>query len=297
MNLFRIEPFSTPFGERQFLIREALFHLVDILIFTSVIPVESYSPDIFGRFGVIQHIGYIMVGKVTIVIPGDDAAILHLILFQGRPHVILDKIVRHISVIDTRFPCLHRLRFVLDSQAPNRKSLCFIALDILDKIVRPRLIKFLFQFSTTEHVVVGLHPCGRRPRADIENKVIPYLLLRHFNHRELEFTVGRNIKRLQTAVILRYIIIARARKVATVHIGSYHRISYSIFAIISIYNLLLFLFRQFGKRFCRRIRDSSSKTDHFIILMIGVYINISIVTHHSGIKKFGGSLAHHSSIL
>ena len=76
VNLFRIEPFSTPFGERQFLIREALFHLVDILIFTSVIPVESYSPDIFGRFGVIQHIGYIMVGKVTIVIPGDDAAIL-----------------------------------------------------------------------------------------------------------------------------------------------------------------------------------------------------------------------------
>ena len=206
--------------------------------------------------------------------------------------------MRHISVIDTRFPCLHRLRFVLDSQCPNRESLRFVALDILDKIVRPRLIKLLFQFSTTEHVVVGLHPCGRRPRADIEYKIIPYLLLRHFNHRELELTVGRNIKRLQTTIIFRHIIIARARKVATVHIGSYHRIAYSIFGIIiSIYNLLLLLFRQFGKCFCRCIRDSSSKTDHFIILMIGVYIDISIVTYHSGIKKFGRSLVHHFSIL
>ena len=127
-----------------------------------------------GEFGLIRHLTdrIEIKNNSTIKGVGDDAAILHLILFQGRPHVILDKIVRHISVIDTRFPCLHRLRFVLDSQAPNRKSLCFIALDILDKIVRPRLIKFLFQFSTTEHVVVRSEE--RRVGKECRSRWSPY---------------------------------------------------------------------------------------------------------------------------
>ena len=147
----------------------------------------------------------------------------------------------------------------MNRDAPDGNSFSLVRLDELRVVVGPGLIELRFQFSTVEHVIVGLHERRWTPRAAKESERSASGGHRLLDEGNAELPVVVDAEGLQLLVAFVDVGVASGREIAAVNVGSSNRVTDAFVRIkVGVQNFPLFGRRQFRKNLSGRIGECAA---------------------------------------
>ncbi|OPZ76828.1 MAG: hypothetical protein BWY77_01812 [bacterium ADurb.Bin431] len=208
--VFRLVGKVAALGEDEIGLRKGLLHPFDVFKGVVHVPVESHSPDVAGRFGIVEHCTGALVEEIAVVVPDDQFFAAHARPGQGRSEMILDKVALLLIGVDAGLPGLGGHGLVLHRETPHRQALLLVGLDELYIAAGPGLKTLGFEFAAAQHVVVGFHPGRRAPGAGVEGEGTPGRGRGLFDEGKLELSIMVDVETFQLEVSGLDIVVAAA---------------------------------------------------------------------------------------
>ena len=211
-----------------------------------------------------------MRNQVPVVVPHHDVFVTETGGLHSGTEVKLQEVPLLLGRVDAGLPALNRHGLVLNGHPPNGQSLCFIGLNELYEVLRPRAVKLRQQGTPVQHVLVRLHESRWTPRAGIEHQVLADHLRRPLDHGDALDGVRGYGEGRQSRIPLFDVGMAPQPKVTGMDAGTDDVVSDALLPEVGLQQRFLLGGTHLGEHFGSRIGDRAAHPEVGLELLLRI---------------------------